>query len=150
MGKLETLILCMSQVRIGFIPGVWDLLHHGHLNVINTAKSHCDYLVVGVCCDKLVEESKNKPPIVSDIHREHLLKNLKAVNDTFIYHDFEYHRVVERFGANVIFVGGEFGENEIQQKFLSYCKEEELPVYVIPRTQGISSTNIKETIKEKL
>ena len=87
---------------------------------------------------------------MSDVHREHLLKNLKAVNDTFIYHDFEYHKVVERFGANVIFVGGEFGENEIQQKFLSYCKEEELPVYVIPRTQGISSTNIKETIKEKL
>lgn len=138
----------MYRIKVGYIPGVWDLLHHGHLNVINSAKSHCDYLVVGACCDKLVEESKGKLPVVKEQHRKLLLKNLKAVDKAFIYHSFDYVEHVERFGANVVIVGEEFGENEVQQKLLIYCKEKDIPVYVIPRTRGISSTYIKKQVNK--
>jgi glycerol-3-phosphate cytidylyltransferase len=135
------------KIKIGFIPGVWDLLHHGHLNVINTAKKYCDYLIVGVCCDQLVLESKGALPAIKDVHRELLLQNLKAVDNTFIYDDFIYQNVVEAFGANVVIVGEEFGENDVQQNLLTYCKRHNIPVYVVPRTHGISTTNIKQTIK---
>ena len=53
----------MSKV-IGYTQGTFDMFHIGHLNLIKNAKRHCDYLVVGVNDDVLVESYKKKRPIV--------------------------------------------------------------------------------------
>lgn len=49
---------------IGYTQGTYDMFHIGHLNLIKNAKRRCDYLIVGVNTDELVESYKNKRPIV--------------------------------------------------------------------------------------
>ena len=65
-----------KKYKIGYTDGVFDLFHTGHLNMIETAKSQCDYLIVGVHGDDVVEGYKHRRPIIDEEgHRRILAAN---------------------------------------------------------------------------
>ena len=70
----------MTQV-IGYTTGVYDMFHIGHLNVIRRAKEQCDYLIVGVSTDELVQKEKNKTPVIPYKERAAIVGALKYVDE---------------------------------------------------------------------
>ena len=69
---------------IGYTQGTFDMFHIGHLNLIKNAKRHCDYLIVGVNDDDLVESYKNKRPIVPLNERVEIVRAIKYVDEVIV------------------------------------------------------------------
>ena len=72
-----------KKIRV-FTSGSFDLFHIGHLNLIKNAKRRCDYLIVGVNTDELVESYKNKRPIVPLEERAEIVRSIKYVDEVII------------------------------------------------------------------
>jgi len=69
-----------------FVNGTFDILHLGHIELLNYAKSLGDQLIVGIDSDRRIKELKGpKRPINSEYNRWFILKNLKAVDEVVVF-----------------------------------------------------------------
>ena len=136
----------MQTIRRVYIPGVWDLFHVGHLNVLQEAKKNGTHLIVGVCSDDMCIKTKTITPAIPDKWRREVIDNLKVVDSTIIYRDLNYFEMVQFLGAEVFAVGEEFGYLPEHQEALKKFKEHGIEVVYIPRYDGISTTEIKKKI----
>jgi len=67
----------MKKYKIGYTQGVYDMFHIGHLHIINRAAEQCEYLIVGVNSDALVEAYKGKKTVIGQNDRAEIIRNLK-------------------------------------------------------------------------
>lgn len=132
--------------RVVYVPGVWDMLHIGHLNIMKRAKLFGDYLVVAVCSDRLVEETKENPPIIDQHSRAEMIRALKIVDEVFIYDDLDQSYALEMFKVKTFCVGEEFGYLPEHNKAINYCVSNSIDVEKIKRYPGISSTDIRNRV----
>lgn len=70
----------MKKYKTGYIAGVFDLFHIGHLNLINRARERCEYLIVGVLTDELVLYYKKKLPCIPFAERLAVVEAIKGVD----------------------------------------------------------------------
>jgi glycerol-3-phosphate cytidylyltransferase len=66
--------------RIGYAPGVYDLFHVGHLNILRHAKAHCDVLIAGVVSDEMCKLAKGRPPVIPLAERLEIVSNISYVD----------------------------------------------------------------------
>jgi glycerol-3-phosphate cytidylyltransferase len=88
--------------RIGYVPGVFDLFHVGHLNVLRQARGLCDVLVAGVVSDEMCELAKGVAPFVPLEERIAIVDSLGIVDATYAevtpdkldaWHEVGFHRL---------------------------------------------------------
>ena len=118
--------------------GTYDLLHHGHLNLLRRAKELGDYLIVGVTSDSY-DKDRGKLNV-----RNNVLERVEAVKatgyaDEVIIEDYIGQKIddIQKYNVDVFAIGSDW-----DGKF-DYLKEFCDVVY-LPRTEGISSTQIRE------
>ncbi|MCF3173483.1 MULTISPECIES: adenylyltransferase/cytidyltransferase family protein [Streptomyces] len=70
--------------RVGYAPGVYDLFHVGHLNILRHAKSQCDYLVAGVVSDEMAAQAKGKAPVIPLTERLEIVRSVRFVDAAFV------------------------------------------------------------------
>ena len=135
----------------GYTAGVYDMFHIGHLNVIRRAKEQCDYLIVGVSTDEVVEQNKNKKPIIPFQERVAIVEAIRYVDQVVPQERYDIEgkiEIVKKYGINIMFVGSDWQGtekwNKIQEELASIgCK-----VIYLPHTDGISSTSLRKLIGE--
>ncbi|WP_288313179.1 adenylyltransferase/cytidyltransferase family protein [uncultured Eubacterium sp.] len=140
----------MKKYRIGYTCGVFDLLHVGHLNLLERCKEYCDVLIVGVCDDKYVREIKGKEPIYTEEQRVRLLNALKVVDVAelvTIEETDDKMLALNKFHFDVLFSGDDWKGSERYLKTEKQFEEYGASIEYLPYTQGISTTDIKTKIK---
>jgi glycerol-3-phosphate cytidylyltransferase len=127
-------------MRVGITFGTFDLLHVGHINILERAKKVCDYLVVGVSTDALNTAKKGEPPVYSQDERLRIVASLRVVDYVFFEESLEQKAdYIRRFNADVLIMGQDWAGKFDHLREL--CE-----VLYLPRTPHISTTQVKAEI----
>ena len=140
IGFWEKLLDKMKKV---ITYGTFDLFHVGHLNILKRAKALGDYLIVAVSSDAF-NAQKGKKAYHSDQDRMAILKAIKYVDEVILEESWDQKiKDVQEHDVDVFVMGDDW---KGQFDFLKdYCE-----VVYLPRTEGISTTKIKDDLKDKL
>ncbi|MEK3885904.1 adenylyltransferase/cytidyltransferase family protein [Bacillus sp. FSL K6-3431] len=137
----------MKSYKFGYTTGVFDLFHVGHLNVLKRAKEQCEILIVGVSTDELVQEYKNKLPVIPYHERIEIVEGIKFVDIVVPQINRDKFSAWETLKFDVMFVGDDWKGNplfnEVEKKF----NQVGIEIVFFPYTKGVSSTIVKEKIK---
>ena len=95
----------MKHYKVGYTTGVYDLFHIGHLNIIKRAKELCDYLIVGVSTDEVVENYKHKSPIIPFEERIAIIEAIKYVDKVVPQVSMDKYEAWKQYKFDAIFHG---------------------------------------------
>ena len=134
----------MKIYKIGYTQGVYDMFHIGHLNLINQAKERCEYLIVGVNSDQLVERYKNKTPVICQEDRRTIVANIKAVDQAVIADTLDKTEMLKQLGFDAVFIGDDWKGSERWQKTEEELSRFGVDVVYLAHTPDISSTALRK------
>ena len=129
---------------IGYTQGTYDMFHIGHLNLIKNAKRRCDYLIVGVNTDELVESYKNKRPIVPLEERAEIVRSIKYVDEVIITNTLDKKEIWDKIRFDEIYIGDDWKGDSRWIDTEKELSEFGVPVIYLPHTDGISTTQLCE------
>ena len=133
---------------IGYTTGVYDMFHIGHLNILRRAKEQCDYLIVGVSTDELVQHEKNKTPIISCEERCSIVEAIRYVDEVVPQFDKNKLGAWEKYKFNKMFVGSDWKGTEAWKRFEEQFRPLGVDIIYLDHTDGISSTILREKIRK--
>lgn len=131
---------------IVYTVGTFDLLHVGHLALLNHCKTLGDVLAVGVASDEVVNLYKPNVPVVPLEQRVEMLQALSCVDIVRPYHELEYVSGCKAMNVDIFVIGEDWGSNTHNLDVGTYLKKmgkEIVQVRYNPRT---SSTKIKQVV----
>ena len=128
------------------VNGTFDVLHPGHIALLNTARSYGDSLIVAIDTDRRVTELKGPTrPINDQYFRRIMLSNIKAVDLVeFFDSTEELVELMKRYQPDV-YVKGSDWKHDTQSTAHQYCKE----VIYYDRIEEYSSTKIIQNIIDR-
>jgi D-beta-D-heptose 7-phosphate kinase / D-beta-D-heptose 1-phosphate adenosyltransferase len=131
----------LAGERITFTNGCFDLLHIGHITLLESARREGDRLVVGINSDRSVRELKGETrPIVGERERAHILASLSAVDAVVIFDEPTPLKVIQALRPDVIVKGGDYNaETVVGAKELRAWGGR---VKIVPTVEGFSTTNL--------
>ena len=141
----------MSNKKIiGYTTGVYDMFHIGHLNILRRAKEQCDFLIVGVSVDELVEKEKNKKPIIAYQERAEIIKELRCVDMVVPQYNKDKLQAWQEYHFDKMFVGSDWKGTPQWLGFEQQFAPLGVEIVYLPHTDGISSTILTEVVKKHL
>ena len=133
-----------KKSRVVYVPLAVDILHSGHLNILNKAKKY-GKVVIGLLSDKAVSEYKNIPSLTYE-ERYKIVKGLKDVNKIIKQDTWDYSNVINKLKPDY-FIHGDDWKKGIQKKtrksVIKLLKKNKGKLIEIPYTKNISSSSIK-------
>lgn len=121
--------------------GTFDVLHIGHIRMLQRARALGDHLIVGISTDALNFSKKQKKPVYSQFDRMEIIKSIQGVDEVFFEHSLEEKGdYIKKYKADILVMG-----NDWEGKF-DYWGELCEVVY-LPRTDGISTTELLAEIR---
>ena len=142
--------MMQKKYKIGYTTGVFDLFHIGHLNIIRQAKEQCDYLIVGVSTDDLVEKYKHKKPIIPYDERAAIVAAIRYVDEVVPQKTMDKLEAWKRLGFEVMFHGDDWKGSKMYDEVQKKFSEHGVDLVFLKHTDGTSTTLIEEKVRGAL
>jgi glycerol-3-phosphate cytidylyltransferase len=140
----------MADRRVGYVPGVFDLFHVGHVNVLRNARQFCDHLIAGVVSDELAMRNKGIRPVVPLDERLEIVGSIRWVDEAVtedVPHKLE---MWERLQFDVIIKGDDWKGTDRGDKLESDFATVGVEVAYVPYTKRTSSTMLRRLLEREL
>lgn len=138
----------MKDKIIGYTTGVFDMFHIGHLNLLRNAKQRCDYLIVGVSTDEVVETYKKRRPIVPFEERFAIVSAIKFVDEVVPQTSMNKMEAYQRLKFDVLFHGSDWKGSDMYNAIVDEFSAIGVDVVFLPHTDGTSSTMLREKLSK--
>lgn len=150
--KISDVVAKHKKYHVGYIAGVFDLFHIGHLNMFKRAKEQCEYLIVGVVPDEDVIASKHTEPFVPFDERIEMVRSCRYVDEAVRipvgYGDTDV--AWRSLHFDVQFSGSDYEHDPVWLRKKEWLEERGSTMVFFPYTQSTSSTKLKKLIAERL
>jgi len=126
---------------IGFTCGAFDLLHAGHIVMLEEARSNCDYLIVGLQTDPTIDRNEKNKPIQS-VYERYVQLNAVEYVDEIIPYDTEQSLLdlLQSQNIDIRFVGEEYRESKLTGRDL-------IELHYTSRRHSFSSSSLRERVR---
>src|SRR5687768_16594436 len=136
----------MSDKKVVFTNGCFDILHPGHIDLLRRARNLGEKLVVGINSDESVRAIKGAPrPFLSEEDRRKVLLGLESVDEVRIFSESTPENLIREIKPDILVKGGDWAENEIVGA--DFVKKNGGEVFSLPLIDGYSSSSIVEKIQ---
>ena len=136
----------MEGKKIGYAPGVYDMFHVGHLNILKNARLGCDHLIAGVVSDEMAEWAKGKRPVIPLAERLEIVRNIRFVDQAVEEDVTSKLEMWERLHFDVIIKGDDWRGTEKGAKLERDFEPLGVEVFYLPYTVHTSSTMLRQAL----
>ena len=134
----------------GYVPGGFDMLHVGHLNILTEAAKRCDRLIAGVATDESLERMKGRSPIVPLAERMAMVAALRMVDSVVPDYDQDKRLAWKRSPFDVLFKGTDWEGTDKGRRLEAEMAEVGASVIYLPYTPTTSSTMLRRTLVQEV
>jgi glycerol-3-phosphate cytidylyltransferase len=135
-------------MKIGITFSAFDLLHAGHIKMLEEAKGQCDYLIVGLQTDPTIDRPEKNRPTQSVVERYIQLKGCKHVDEIVPYAtEQDLEDILRSFKLDVRIVGNEYKDKNFTGR--NYCEEKGIALFFNIRDHRFSSSSLRKEVTEK-
>lgn len=141
-----------KKYHTGYIAGVFDLFHVGHLNMFKRAKEQCEYLIVGVVSDEGVRMHKDVEPFVPYKERAEMVRSCRYV-DEVVEIPLKYNGTRDAYRLyhfDCQFSGSDYVDNPDWLAEKAFLEKHGAEMVFFPYTESTSSSKLKELIDKRL
>ncbi len=138
-----------DEVRVGYVPGAWDMFHVGHLNILLRAREFCDRLIVGVVTDEALFAAKGKQPVVPLEERMDIVRAMRMVDDVVVDYSSDKVEVWRRVGFDILFKGDDWLNTPKGDKLVADMAGVGVEVHFFPYTRHTSSTLLRSELNSR-
>ena len=130
----------------GYVSGVFDMFHIGHLNIIVKSRARCDRLIVGAVTDEVVEGIKGRKPIIALEERLEILRGLRDVDEVVVDRYADKYDTWKELHFDVIFKGDDWRGTAKGLKLESDLAAHGARVEYFPYPSHTSSSLLREVL----
>ncbi|MBF0225407.1 MAG: bifunctional D-glycero-beta-D-manno-heptose-7-phosphate kinase/D-glycero-beta-D-manno-heptose 1-phosphate adenylyltransferase HldE [Desulfobacterales bacterium] len=135
--------------RIVFTNGCFDILHVGHIKLLNSAAEEGDKLIIGLNSDSSIKRLKgSQRPIIPEEERAALLGSIRSVDLVIIFSEDTPLNLIEKIKPDVLVKGGDYTVETVvgHERVQDYGGK----LILVPIVDGVSTTKVIESVKSRL
>ncbi|WP_010251469.1 adenylyltransferase/cytidyltransferase family protein [Myroides injenensis] len=135
-------------MKIGITFSAFDLLHAGHIKMLEEAKRQCDFLIVGLQTDPTLDRPEKNRPTQTVVERYIQLKGCRFVDEIVPYAtEQDLEDILRSFKIDVRILGDEYKDKNFTGR--AYCEEKGIELHFNSRDHRFSSSSLRKVVAEK-